>query len=449
MYKFYLEYPNFIIDLPGKQQTFLENPEFIERCIRYSIEKDNIDRLTHFINYLDQKNEIKIQVEWDLINFSSFTFPMEIVDCVLYTIKNYQIFIQIFPFIKEEDYPLIINTYCKEGAIHHIKFLHKQLPESPSTIPFFEKALSKSIKYSQLDIVRFLHFHRPSVPCPTYIIDICVKHQHLKYNQVVEFLLMNRTDCKVSIKTINRVATSGNLELLMGLWVVLLGFTVFSYQPTIHSNLPQIISRKYFHILAILMFTPPILFNQKGFMTLSFSVAISALVLLELVKYARAPPLAHYIRLYMDRFIDHRDSGIIVLTHIYLLLGCSIPVFFSYISDQIVHPQQQHTTIHFLSAFSGLLTIGVGDTMASYVGVKIGRTKWFGTSKSLEGTIAGALSSFLIAILLFQYHSTQLIWSEILKILFSCLLSSIFEASTYQIDNLVLPLLFFTTINLL
>ncbi|KAM9977278.1 hypothetical protein ACTFIR_011137 [Dictyostelium discoideum] len=253
------------------------------------------------------------------------------------------------------------------------------------------------------------------------------------------------------------IGSSDRIKYTIGLWMVLLVFTIFSYQPTIHSSIPMIISRKYFHILAIVMFTPPLLLegddDMYKFMVLSYSVSISALILLELLKYSLAPPLALPIRHYMDRFLDDRDSGLITTTHIYLLLGCSIPLFLTFFMD-LIHLGSsgiQSNSYHFLSPFSGILTIGIGDTMASYFGVKYGRNKWFGSQKSIEGTVAGSVFTIIASLLLYWFCSASgsfLTISSILKIIVTSTSCSLMEASTTQIDNLILPLFYFTLINL-
>ncbi|EGC38097.1 hypothetical protein DICPUDRAFT_29220 [Dictyostelium purpureum] len=250
------------------------------------------------------------------------------------------------------------------------------------------------------------------------------------------------------------IASSQEIMWLMIIWSMLLVCTIVLYQPSIHSEIPMIISRKYFHILAIVMFTPPLLFfprfQMNTFMVLSYAVSISALVLLELLKYSMAPPLAEPIKIYMDRFLDSRDSGIATLTHLYLLLGCSIPLFFTFFIDLLGNAAVTSSKpYHVLSPFSGIVTIGVGDTMASYFGVKYGRTKWFGSShKSIEGTIAGSVFTILASLLFYFFTSSSFTTFTLFKIIFASTLCSVIEASTNQIDNLILPIFYFILINL-
>ncbi len=63
--------------------------------------------------------------------------------------------------------------------------------------------------------------------------------------------------------------------------------------------------------------------------------------------------------------MDHRDEGSIVLTHIYLLLGCALPVFISFFVLRGIY-----SATSLLIALSGVAVTGLGDAAASYCGVK-------------------------------------------------------------------------------
>ena len=50
--------------------------------------------------------------------------------------------------------------------------------------------------------------------------------------------------------------------------------------------------------------------------------------------------------------------------------------------------------------FGGVVVLGMGDAVASVVGVHVGRCRWPGTRKTVEGTAAAAASMLLLLLLL-------------------------------------------------
>ena len=74
-------------------------------------------------------------------------------------------------------------------------------------------------------------------------------------------------------------------------------------------------------------------------------------VLIEVIRTVELLPVGKIIKQFMNEFIDEKDNGILILTHIYLLLGCAIPVWVA-----------KNYNLNPLLYFSGLLTIGIGDS---------------------------------------------------------------------------------------
>ncbi|KAF9427320.1 hypothetical protein BGZ94_005126 [Podila epigama] len=131
--------------------------------------------------------------------------------------------------------------------------------------------------------------------------------------------------------------------------------------------------RKYYHALAVLMFIPGYIADEP-FMHIAFSVGLAALIFLEYIRYFAVVPFGKEIHLFLVGFLDDRDSGPIILSHLYLLMGCAAPVWLA-----------EH---HILAGLSGIFALGVGDAMASIVGKRLGRHRWPGTIKTVEGTVA-------------------------------------------------------------
>ena len=47
--------------------------------------------------------------------------------------------------------------------------------------------------------------------------------------------------------------------------------------------------------------------------------------------------------------------------------------------------------------YSGVLSLGVGDSIAAVSGTLVGRHKWPGTSKTFEGTFMSVVCQFIVA----------------------------------------------------
>ncbi|GAQ84401.1 phosphatidate cytidyltransferase [Klebsormidium nitens] len=192
--------------------------------------------------------------------------------------------------------------------------------------------------------------------------------------------------------------------------------------------LPAILVRKAYHVLAVAMFTPALL-HQPLFLRLAFGGALVCFVLLEIIRVHRIPPLAEPLHQFLQRFTDVRDSGPLILSHFSLLLGCALPLWLA--------PSSGGPS---LASFAGVLSIGVGDTLASMVGVKYGRTRLCADSKkTVEGTVASFLG-MLAGLLALQWASTSM---EIKAYdVFATLMASLLEAFTVQSDNAFVPIMY-------
>lgn len=139
----------------------------------------------------------------------------------------------------------------------------------------------------------------------------------------------------------------------------------------------------------------------------------------------------------VSSFIDEKDAGNVALTPIYLLVGCSCPLW--------IHNSPCDLTdcagFEILPLLSGILSIGIGDTFAGIVGSKIGKHKWPNSSKSVEGTLASIFAQNLFIALLYALGliSLNVKLSAICE--FAIIFNALVEARTDQVDNLVLPLI--------
>ena len=113
--------------------------------------------------------------------------------------------------------------------------------------------------------------------------------------------------------------------------------------------------RKSFHGVAVLMFLPGIAFDvsvgplldnlilnyiffsvdechcqniQPAFTHLAFSGAFSLFIFAEYVRYFALYPFGASVHLFMNEFLDNKDTGTAILSHFYLLTGCANSVWF-------------------------------------------------------------------------------------------------------------------------
>ncbi|WOK98358.1 dolichol kinase EVAN [Canna indica] len=205
------------------------------------------------------------------------------------------------------------------------------------------------------------------------------------------------------------------------------------YNISKHSKIERILLRKYYHLIAVLMFVPALVY-QPTFLDLAFGAALAVFLVLEMIRVWKIWPLGHLVHQFMNAFTDHRDSEILIVSHFSLLLGCALPKWLSSgLNDRPLAP------------FAGILSLGIGDTMASVVGHKYGVLRWSKTGKkTIEGTAAG-ITSVLAAcsILLPLLASTGYILSQHwLSLLVAVIISGLLEAYTAQLDNAFIPLVF-------
>ncbi|WFD33931.1 dolichol kinase [Malassezia cuniculi] len=195
-------------------------------------------------------------------------------------------------------------------------------------------------------------------------------------------------------------------------------------QQSLRPTLPLSINsrRKFFHFCAVLMFVPGTALDP-AFMHLAFSVGFSVFLLLEFLRYYAVYPVGAGLHFFLSQFLDSKDSGLLILSHVYLLSGCAVGLWFdsrSRIAQQL-----------------GTLVLGVGDALASIVGRRFGRHKWPGSNKSVEGSLAFVASIVCCAVLL------QVVgWVETVPLArFTAIVSalSLLEGVSEQNDNLVLP----------
>lgn len=138
-------------------------------------------------------------------------------------------------------------------------------------------------------------------------------------------------------------------------------------------------TRKIFHVLIVLVFVPGLIY-QCSFLFVASGIALALLIVLETMRVIRLPPIHDVLESSVKCFIDEKDAGLVALTPIYLLVGCSTPLW--------VHPCPCDLTdsagFELLPLMAGVISVGIGDTAASIVGSQFGRIKWWSKSKLIQ-----------------------------------------------------------------
>ena len=115
------------------------------------------------------------------------------------------------------------------------------------------------------------------------------------------------------------------------------------------------------------------------------------------------PPLSRPLSIFLAPYVDGRDlRGPIVVSHVFLLIGCAIPLWLSLAgsntSEILARPDNTleapfgvswMAPARELAMISGIVCVGMGDAAASLIGRRFGKHKWgWSGGKSLEGSLA-------------------------------------------------------------
>lgn len=138
-------------------------------------------------------------------------------------------------------------------------------------------------------------------------------------------------------------------------WFCLIYLILYIHPTTDSMKIKNIIVRKFYHLLSVVLFVPIIL-KDIQFMNLSFSICLSLFLLIELLRYENIYPF-NLVNNYIGSYIDDRDKNRLVITPIYLLFGNSLPIFLS-----IYFSIDDNNNYKNIMEFGGILTLGIEDT---------------------------------------------------------------------------------------
>ena len=241
--------------------------------------------------------------------------------------------------------------------------------------------------------------------------------------------------------------TSHPRLLLACYWLLCLAVLLpLSPRPS-SSRLPKTVMRKYYHLLALLLFLPSTLLDA-AFTSVAVAAAFALFLLLEYCRLQQMTPLSSAISAFVLPYLDARDAGAVILTHSYLLTGCALPAALH--CCLLSTYSSSSSSLPVLPALAGVYVLGAGDAMASVVGVYAGRTRWEGKKgkggRTVEGTAGGVLSMLLLHVTVVWAVGLQREMGGVGGWLSWCAATvcvGLLEAWTTQIDNLMLPLFYY------
>ncbi|KAK8047618.1 hypothetical protein PG996_015682 [Apiospora saccharicola] len=218
--------------------------------------------------------------------------------------------------------------------------------------------------------------------------------------------------------------------------------------------------RKVFHFMMVAMFAPSI-YIDPTFAGLALSIVLAVFLLLDLLRASQLPPLSKPLAAFLAPYVDGRDlRGPVVISHIFLLIGCAIPLWLSLGSlprSGTGYVQGWEVPTREVSMVAGVICVGLGDAAASLIGRRYGHRKWlWGGGKSLEGSVAFALAVFLGLLAAHAWlrlggwpSSTELdsLGTTMSKAGFCASMASLTEAVlTGGNDNVVVPVVLWTCV---
>lgn len=152
--------------------------------------------------------------------------------------------------------------------------------------------------------------------------------------------------------------------------------------------------RKVFHGVMVAMLLPTIPVDPC-FFSLALMIVLAVFLMLDLFRASQVPPISKPLTNFLAPYVDGRDyRGPVIVSHIFLLIGCAIPLWLSLASTERLGQGPWtgwDVASRDLSMVSGVVCVGMGDAAASLIGRRYGKTKWYWAGgKSIEGSAAFA-----------------------------------------------------------
>ena len=120
-------------------------------------------------------------------------------------------------------------------------------------------------------------------------------------------------------------------------------------------------TRKLFHVAILLVYTSGLLHCHLLLLVASYA-ALGLMLGLEMLRVSELIPLVStFLTQRLRPFLDTKDSGRLIPTNIYLLIGLSLPLWTDPGPVSVFASSS-------LNLYSGLISVGVADTAAAVIG---------------------------------------------------------------------------------
>lgn len=163
------------------------------------------------------------------------------------------------------------------------------------------------------------------------------------------------------------------------------------------------------------------------------------------IEFARIAHISSTVASYLGEMVTklqtkEEEKGAVVLSHILLLLGCSLPIMISSPFNS-VHAYASIFGLCISDAFvhSLLVALLVLIFQAALIGAYLGEHKWPKSNKSVEGTLGSIVATYIFLSFIFNFVQFDEQVPEFPAILGFSLLLPAWEALSCLNDNISIP----------
>ncbi|RPA72921.1 hypothetical protein BJ508DRAFT_366968 [Ascobolus immersus RN42] len=177
---------------------------------------------------------------------------------------------------------------------------------------------------------------------------------------------------------------------IMLYWLLILALSI-PLSLVLHPYIRLDTRRKIFHLTVVIILLPTLPL-QPQFIALVLSVLLPLFLFTDLLRATQLPPFGAAIGRFLEPFVDGRDlKGPVVVSHVFLLLGCSITVWLTLASGIVTAKR----------LVAGTVSVGIGDAAASVTGKRFGHLGpvWGWGGKTIIGScgfVIGVCTGFVL-----------------------------------------------------